>query len=283
MIRPGADAVHQRHGPGVRQRQVRARSWTQGAGAGRLERLRGARRRVEGARQAARPRHRDVPRMDRRQRVRGARHRRGRRPTARSRSSPPPADGAGHRDDATRSWPSTCSACRSRRSASCIGDTDRGNGFGSAGSRSLFTGGSAVQRRLREDGATRRKDLAAKALEAAAADIEYADGVFRVAGTDRGIGLFELAARQPERRIFIDTHQHASAARAGRTAATSARSRSIRRPATVAGRRLCLGQRRRPRGQPDDRARPARRRRGAGHRPGAVRARGLRRRDRASR
>ena len=28
------------------------------------------------------------------------------------------------------------------------GDTDRGNGFGSAGSRSLFTGGSAVQRRL---------------------------------------------------------------------------------------------------------------------------------------
>ena len=82
------------------------------------------------------------------------------------------------------------------------GDTDRANGFGSAGSRSLFTGGSAVsvasQKTLDE-----AKALAADALEAPAADIEYAEGRFQVAGTDLGIGLFELAARQPETRISV--------------------------------------------------------------------------------
>ncbi len=49
------------------------------------------------------------------------------------------------------------------------------------------------------------RDLAGEALEAAAADIEYAEGMFRIAGTDRGIGLFELAARQPDRRIYVDS------------------------------------------------------------------------------
>lgn len=84
------------------------------------------------------------------------------------------------------------------------GDTDRLNGFGSAGSRSLFTGGSAV------DVASRRtvdeaKALAAQALEAPAGDIEYAAGRFSVAGTDLGIGLFELAARQAGARIHVDS------------------------------------------------------------------------------
>ncbi|MDB5409381.1 MAG: xanthine dehydrogenase, molybdenum binding subunit apoprotein [Rhodospirillales bacterium] len=84
------------------------------------------------------------------------------------------------------------------------GDTDRGQGFGSAGSRSLFTAGSAI-REASQKAVTTGRDLAGDALEAAAADIEYAEGVFRVAGTDRAIGLFDLAARQPERRIFIDS------------------------------------------------------------------------------
>jgi carbon-monoxide dehydrogenase large subunit len=82
------------------------------------------------------------------------------------------------------------------------GDTDRANGFGSAGSRSLFTGGAAVQvasvRCVEES-----KKLAGEALEAPAADIEYRNGRFVVAGTDLGIGLFELAARQPEARIVV--------------------------------------------------------------------------------
>ena len=80
------------------------------------------------------------------------------------------------------------------------GDTDRANGVGSVGSRSAFVGGSAVVaagRRVMIEG----KALAAEALEAAPADIEYRDGRFRIAGTDRAIALAELAARQP-RRVF---------------------------------------------------------------------------------
>jgi carbon-monoxide dehydrogenase large subunit len=84
-----------------------------------------------------------------------------------------------------------------------MGDTDRGEGFGSAGSRSLFTAGSAIQH-ASETAVANGKDLAAEALEAAVADIEYAGGLFRVAGTDRAIGLFDLAAQQPEKRIYVD-------------------------------------------------------------------------------
>jgi len=47
--------------------------------------------------------------------------------------------------------------------------------------------------------------LAAEELEAAAADIEYADGVFSIAGTDRQIGLFDLARAQPSRQIVLDS------------------------------------------------------------------------------
>jgi carbon-monoxide dehydrogenase large subunit len=76
------------------------------------------------------------------------------------------------------------------------GDTDKVQGFGSMGSRSLFTGGSAVV-----DGVAavieRGKALASETLEASAADLHYADGRFTIAGTDRSVGLFELAARLP--------------------------------------------------------------------------------------
>jgi len=80
------------------------------------------------------------------------------------------------------------------------GDTDRANGVGSVGSRSAFVGGSAVVaagRRVISEG----KVLAAEALEAASADIEFRDGRFRIAGTDRAITLADLAGRQ-ERRLF---------------------------------------------------------------------------------
>ncbi len=83
------------------------------------------------------------------------------------------------------------------------GDTDRGNGFGSAGSRSLFTGGSAVHvasERTVDEG----KTLAASALEAAPADIEYRAGRFGVVGTDLGIDLFELAGKQAGGRIHVE-------------------------------------------------------------------------------
>ncbi|MFM9426820.1 carbon-monoxide dehydrogenase large subunit [Variovorax sp. GrIS 2.14] len=85
-----------------------------------------------------------------------------------------------------------------------LGDTDRGDGFGSAGSRSLFTGGSAV-RVGAERTIDKARDLAAKEFEAAAADVTYANGVFTVAGTDLKLDLFALAGKQPEREIFVDS------------------------------------------------------------------------------
>jgi aerobic carbon-monoxide dehydrogenase large subunit len=85
-----------------------------------------------------------------------------------------------------------------------LGDTDRATGFGSAGSRSLFVGGSAV-RVAAERTVRSAQELAAVELEAAVSDIEYHDGVFRIGGTDRNIGLFDLAQRQPKQRITLDS------------------------------------------------------------------------------
>ena len=84
------------------------------------------------------------------------------------------------------------------------GDTDIAKtGGGAGGSRTLQVGGSATlvgARVLIEAG----RQLAAKELEAAATDIEFSGGRYRIAGTDRSIGLVELAGRQPERRIRIE-------------------------------------------------------------------------------
>ena len=84
------------------------------------------------------------------------------------------------------------------------GDTDRANGFGSAGSRSLFTGGSAV-RVASERIIEHSKQLAGEALEVAPGDIAYRDGRFEVVGTDVAIDLFELAGRQAQGRIWLDS------------------------------------------------------------------------------
>lgn len=85
------------------------------------------------------------------------------------------------------------------------GDSDLlKSGGGAGGSRGLQVGGSAALAgalALIEAG----RLLAAQSLEAAPADIEYGGGRFRIAGTDRGIGLAELAARQPERRIVCES------------------------------------------------------------------------------
>jgi len=85
-----------------------------------------------------------------------------------------------------------------------LGDTDRGDGFGSAGSRSLFTGGSAV-RIGAERTIDKARELAAQEFEAALDDITYTRGVFTVAGTDLELDLFTLAGKQPEREIFVDS------------------------------------------------------------------------------
>ena len=66
-------------------------------------------------------------------------------------------------------------------------------GGGTGGSRSLVFGGGAVLAAadaVIENG----KTVAADLLEAAAADLDYAEAAFHVAGTDRRVGLFEVAA-----------------------------------------------------------------------------------------
>ncbi len=90
------------------------------------------------------------------------------------------------------------------------GDTDRANGFGSAGSRSLFTGGAAVHL-ASERTVDRARELAGEALEVAPADVEYRAGSFNVVGTDLKIGLFDLAGRQPGGRITVSAETVAGA------------------------------------------------------------------------
>jgi len=91
------------------------------------------------------------------------------------------------------------------------GDTDVvTRGGGSAASRSLFIGGSAVHT------ATvavlqRAKALAADALEVAEADLTYASERFSVTGTDLGIALGQLASRQIGARIQVATEHTVNA------------------------------------------------------------------------
>jgi carbon-monoxide dehydrogenase large subunit len=86
------------------------------------------------------------------------------------------------------------------------GDTDRANGVGSVGSRSAFVGGSAVVAAGRTL-IVRARELAAETLEAAAADIEFRDGRFTIAGTDKSVDLAGLAARQPTRVVRVSATQ----------------------------------------------------------------------------
>ena len=65
-------------------------------------------------------------------------------------------------------------------------------GMGTYGSRSLAVGGSAIVKAMDKVVAKGRK-IAAHLLEAAEADVEFADGKFSVAGTDRSKSFGEVA------------------------------------------------------------------------------------------
>lgn len=67
-------------------------------------------------------------------------------------------------------------------------------GGGTGGSRSIMTSGAALAQAA-DRVVAQGKELAGVVLEAAAADIVFAEGRFVIAGTDRGIGLLELAQR----------------------------------------------------------------------------------------
>ncbi len=70
------------------------------------------------------------------------------------------------------------------------------HGGGTGGSSSTIISGTTL-RRAADSVIARGRDLAAERLEASPADIAFRDGSFEVVGTDRRIGLLELANHQP--------------------------------------------------------------------------------------
>jgi carbon-monoxide dehydrogenase large subunit len=74
-----------------------------------------------------------------------------------------------------------------------MGDTDRvAKGVGTFASRSMLRAGSAAVE-ASDAVVIAGKTMAAHLLEASASDLEYRDGAFRVVGTDRSIGIVEVA------------------------------------------------------------------------------------------
>ncbi|MEQ9125863.1 MAG: xanthine dehydrogenase family protein molybdopterin-binding subunit, partial [Alphaproteobacteria bacterium] len=73
------------------------------------------------------------------------------------------------------------------------GDTDKIQfGMGTYGSRSLAVGGSALFKALDKVEAKAKK-IAAHLMEASADDVEFKDGVFTVAGTDKSVAFGDVA------------------------------------------------------------------------------------------
>ena len=67
-------------------------------------------------------------------------------------------------------------------------------GGGTGGSRSAYASGAAILQ-ASDQVIARGRAIAGVALEASTADIEFADGRFTITGTDRSIGIMDLAAR----------------------------------------------------------------------------------------
>ncbi len=149
------------------------------------------------------------------------------------------------------------------------GDTDLlPQGRGNGGSSALIQGGSAVARAV-DELIAKGREQASERLEASAADIEFGNGEFRIAGTDRRVSIFDLGLQQRGRvrADQADVSQRLPHLRGG---SRSADRRGRADP-------LCQRRRRGPRAQSGAGRRPDPRRRGAGHQPGAARRDPLRR------
>ena len=102
------------------------------------------------------------------------------------------------------------------------GDTDRvASGTGTAGSRTCVLGGSSLYLAV-EQAVEKGKAIAAHLLEAAPADIEFGQGAYVIAGTDRTVTMAEViqAAHDPaalpsdvapdlDTRASFEPHEHA--------------------------------------------------------------------------
>ena len=78
-----------------------------------------------------------------------------------------------------------------------------GGGHGS--SRATYMGGTAIFR-ASEEIVAKGRPIAASLLEAADADIDFADGAFSVAGTDRSVELLDVAAKARQDGTPLDTY-----------------------------------------------------------------------------
>jgi aerobic carbon-monoxide dehydrogenase large subunit len=88
------------------------------------------------------------------------------------------------------------------------GDTDlipAGGGHGS--SRATYMGGTAIWRAADEIIAKGTR-IAAETLEAAEADVHFADGRFVVSGTDRSLALLQVAATARDKGAPLDTYHY---------------------------------------------------------------------------
>jgi hypothetical protein len=133
------------------------------------------------------------------------------------------------------------------------GDTDlipMGGGHGS--SRATYMGGTAIWRAAAEI-VGKGRPIAALALEAPESALDFSDGYYGVPGTNRSIGLIDVAARAREQGLTLDTY-HAW----------------TREAALRGGRLRCSG-------ESDDRVRTGTWRDCAGCRPGAAGTRCVRR------
>ena len=171
------------------------------------------------------------------------------------------------------------------------GDTGRVPfGMGTYGSRSLAVGGTAIVKAL-DKIVAKGKKIAAHLLEAAEGDIEFKDGKFTVAGTDRSktFGEIALTAYVPHNypldklepglneMAFYDPTNFTFPAGTHICEVEIDPETGRRR-----GRRILGVRRLRQHHQSDDRRRPGARRPGAGHRPGAARELRLRQGDAGS-
>ena len=152
------------------------------------------------------------------------------------------------------------------------GDTDIVPSGLTGGSRFLAVGGVAAMSAA-DEVIDKGKDAAAALLEAAPADLEYRDGEYRIAGTDRTVSLFKVAkaAGGLQAEHTRDTRGVHLSERLPHL-----RARNRRRNRRCAHRALQHRRRFRPRHQSAAARRPGARRHGAGHRAGAARARVLR-------
>ncbi len=155
-------------------------------------------------------------------------------------------------------------------------------GGGTGGSRTAMMGGTALLTacdKVIEQG----KQIAAHFLEASVADIEFSEGKFRIAGTDRSIGIMEVAQRvqagreaaggiaADDRRLARDGD--AAVGISQRLPHRRGRGRSRHRHRQR--RQIFDGERFRQSAEPAPRRGAGAWRRGPGHRPGADGAHGL--------